>query len=1121
MASSTDGAPWLLTLLGRPALTNLQSGKHIELRPKDAALMSLVALAGPIEAGHLAALLWPTATDRQADASLRQRLFRLRRDSAATLVTTGTLLSLASDLDVDMAAVLARIPRDEDAGRDALLGDLQFDELPEFSAWLHDERQKWRDRRDDAIASAAHASEQDGAIARALVYAQRLVDSQPLAEHAWRRLMRLHYLRGDRAAAIVAFEDLERRLKDDLGARPSAESIELLATIEREGANLPAQRRVAPVCLSRPPRLIGRERDLLALTRAWSVGRVFLLSGEAGIGKSRLLADFMSSDRCVVAARARPGDAGVALSVLARLVRAVMSAYPMPLGPDRSADLAVLLPELGPPSTLTGTAQRMGLLRAVEATLVDALQAGLKGLVIDDLHFADDASVELLQWLAETDALDSLCWGAAVRPGDAGPALAAWRTALAESQRLEPCVLAPLTQAQMADLVDSLGMPELDAATLAPALLRHSGGNPLFALETLRDLVINGGSARVEGSPLPQPASVSALIERRLMQLSPAAMKLARVAALAGTNFGAELAAAVLTQHPLDLAEPWRELEAAQVIRDGAFAHDLILEATRASVPREIAELLHARMADHLEACGASAAVIAPHREGAGQWQRAGEAFAASARQAQAASQRTHELDYWSRAASAFERARLPERAFQARCDSVQAMIVVRGVAPTRELVDTLVAHASSDAERAAALLAQAMAALMAADHPTGIASATQAADLARRLALPAMAMEAACLQAVGLAQAGRAHEGLAIIEPHREWVEREGTPQQRGRFWADYAYALNAVRRLRDTAQALEHAIANAQALGDLAELATLTSNLATVQGNLGHVDDALSLAHRALALQTELGATDGPEGGVVHAYVGLYCGMAGRYRESLDHLDAALECFARDKQGLWTAVAANHKVGVLIDLGQFARARQALDYERPSVTTVQARGATLAARIDRALGRRPLDRLQAALATLGGGDDVHVRMHLMLEAALDSEPDEAMRLCDEALGLATRLEFAGVMLKARWRHAQAQLRAGRAIPAAQAMRELVEAMARVQPADLYAGEAWWIAAQVFDASGDGDHSLMALARGAQWVRRVALPQVPQAYCDSFLQRNPVNRALLAAADRRLVTPG
>ena len=83
--------------------------------------------------------------------------------------------------------------------------------------------------------------------------------------------------------------------------------------------------------------------------------------------------------------------------------------------------------------------------------------------------------------------------------------------------------------------------------------------------------------------------------------------------------------------------------------------------------------------------------------------------------------------------------------------------------------------------------------------------------------------------------------------------------------------------------------------------------------------------------------------------------------------------------------------------------------------------------------------------------------------------------------------------------------------------MHELVPQLATLQPADLYLGQAWWLAAQVFEASGDGDQALLALAHGAQWVRRVALPNVPEAFRASFVERNPTNRALLAAADRRL----
>ena len=67
------------------------------LRPKDAALLAVIALSGPIKADHLAAMLWPAASARQADTSLRQRLFRLRRDSGAALVSGGSLLSLAPE----------------------------------------------------------------------------------------------------------------------------------------------------------------------------------------------------------------------------------------------------------------------------------------------------------------------------------------------------------------------------------------------------------------------------------------------------------------------------------------------------------------------------------------------------------------------------------------------------------------------------------------------------------------------------------------------------------------------------------------------------------------------------------------------------------------------------------------------------------------------------------------------------------------------------------------------------------------------------------------------------------------------------------------------------------------
>lgn len=1105
---------WRVQLLGLPGLVRPRPAATVRLSPKDAALLAVVALDGPIASDRAAALIWPAVDGRRADTNLRQRLFRLRRDSGINLIASGALLQLAPGVETDLPTTLAQIAADENAGREEFLGDLDFEDLAELAQWVRIARTRWREQRDAALAAAAAQCESSGAIARGLVYAQRLVDSDPLSEHAQRRWMRLHYLRGDCSAAIASFERFEQRLKDELGTRPSAETIELMETIERGAVALPARRAIVPASLMRPPRLVGRSAESAALARAWTGRRAFALLGEAGIGKTRLLQDFAARHAGMVSVQARPGDAGIACAVLARLLRAVLAHHGVALSDVRRQELALMLPELGNAVALAGAAQRLLLHRAVEATLADATRLGLRAVIVDDLHFADDASVEFLQSLTQSEALSTLNWGFAQRPADASAAASAMRAALEETQRLESVVLGPLNVAQVAELIESLALPDLDAQRLAPALLKHTGGNPMFALETLKDMVL-GGAPGAAGR-LPQPTTVGALVERRLAQLSPAALKLARTAALAGTAFSAELAARVLDLHPLDIAEPWRELEAAQVIRDGAFAHDLIFEATRASVPAPIARLLHRRIAAHLQARQAQPASIAPHWAGALEWSLAGDAYVLAARQAQSASQRSHEVEHWQQARACFDQAGDAERSFDVRCESMQALLVVHGVAHANAVIDALLVEARTDRHRAAALTARAMAALMAGDHQTGVAAAVQAGELAQRFDSPWPRFEAARLHAVGLAQGGRAIEGLAVIEPFREPVEREGDAEQKGRFWADYAYVLNTARRLRDTAVALERAIENAQALGDLAELATLTSNLATVKGNLGSVPEALDVAQRALALQVQLGTTDGPTGGVVETYVGLYCGMVGRYREALERLDSALARFQRDGQKLWIAVASNHKAQFLIELGQFARARQALEYEPPPVESIRARGATVAARIDRALGQSGESGLRNALEILDRGSDPHVRMHALLDEAARLEPQAAVMRCEEVARMAGELEFVGVSMRAGLLRALALHRANRSDAAAALLRELLPRLDRVQPADMYLPDARWIAVQVFAACGASDEAAMALAQGTRWIRQVALPHVPEAFRDSFLNRNPTNRELLAAAGRR-----
>jgi DNA-binding SARP family transcriptional activator/tetratricopeptide (TPR) repeat protein len=1094
-----------LRLLAVPALV-VGDGLPIALERKDAALLALLAVDGPTPRARAAAMLWPDAEPQKARNSLRQRLFRLRRSAGCDVVVEDSALALAGGIDHDLAALPARLASDPSAAAGELLGAFGYEDCEEFDDWVRSARTRIRVLRRDAIAAAVAQEEASGHVARALIFAERLVAEDPLSEQAHRLLMRLHYRRGDRSAALAAYARCRQLLGRELDAEPSVETRELAQLIERSGELPGGASRPVPPAIARPPQLVGRDRQWRALEDAWNQSRPIMLIGDAGMGKTRLLSDFAQSHG-IPCIGARPGDERVPYALLARLLRAVLGPgadAAVSLDSQVRSELARVLPELGAPPA--GTMNEARFRQSVMLALVARRSAGLAGLALDDLHFADPASLELLPqfgteiWLA-----------LAVRGAETPVALAAWQRVEGGSTLIE-LMLPPLTEADVRQLLDSLALEGIDSARLAAPLAQHTGGNPYFVLETLGALVAQPGSV---GDRLPTTPTVGALIERRLAQLSPAALRLARVAALAGADFSAALAAHALQSHPLDLTEAWVELERAHVLRGDGFVHDLVREVAARSVPGAIAELLHRGIAEYLEAHSAPPARIAQHYAEAGAWQRAANFHLRAANDARQASRRAEEVEHRESAVACFDRAGDAEAAFEARCASVESLILVRGVEHTQRVIEGMLGVARGDAQRSAAFTARATAALMAGDHVTGVASAREALTLADALGSRWQRFEAARLLAVGLSQQGKTDEAEAVLAPFESAVMAEGSVEQRGHYWSDIAYVLNSARRLRRTADALARAIECAREQGDLAELAMLTTNLATVYGNLGHIDQAYEHALRARALQVDLGATGGPIGGVIEAHAGLYGVALGHYGSALQAFDRALDCFRRDGQTLWVAVCSNNVAMTLIDLGQFARARKALGYETPTVAHVVARGALLAARLARLLGSSPATDLQRAIDELARGDDYYVGALLALERAEVVDAVEALDLCDAVQRAADAREYGGIAMKARLLAARAALRAGDAASAAERWDELEPLLMTQQATDLYPATAAAIGRDIFLARRDPDRATACLVRGVEWIQKTALPQVPEAYRDSFLNRNPINRALLAAASR------
>jgi len=1098
-----------LQLIGTPALL-LPSQPALPLERKDAALMAVLALDGPTARDALAAMLWTDVPLKTANTSLRQRVFRLRKRSGHDLFETGDQIALLPGVAIGAGLnheQAADLPTGE------LLGGFSYADCGPLADWVRRQRERWRARRRDLWAQAAARHEAHGELARAIEITQQLVVEEPLSDHAQRRLMRLHYLRGDRAAAVQVFEVFERALKEELGSRPDPETVELLRTIEHAQPVAISRRAVVPVSLRRPPRMVGRGGELLALDEAWAAGRVFVLLGEAGLGKTRLLQEFAMNHGQAVLAQSRPGDAAVPFALLARLLRAVHEAAGqsmLPVDAGTRRELARILPELGAGLAVTGEGQRLLLQRAIEKLLALGQDRGLTSLLIDDLHFADAASLEMLQGLVGSERLAALHWGMAQRPGEGGPSIAALMQALEETQRLQRVTLAPLDATQMQALIESLNLPEVDAERWAVPLLRHTGGNPLFALETLKDMVL-AGVPRDTRRALPHPVTVGALVERRLRQLSAPALGLARVAAVAGADFSIELAEHVLKTPAMALADAWGELETAQVLHGAAFAHDLVYEAALRTVPAEIARHAHGAVAEYLERLKVDPARVAVHWQAAGQPLRCARARVEAAMRAQATGRVREAFDFQCAAVSAFNEGGDAAAAFDAMVEAQPAALTALSPVQLRAWAAEVVAAARGPAQRARGLCVQATVANQMGDTALALAASEEALKAATSVGDALVALRAARAAAVARLAAGDATAALAVIEPHIDAAEHMEDRSARAELLSDYALLLERTDR-RDEAVALyDRASEMALAGNNLIAAQVAIANAAVSCVYLGKLGEALARNERALQLASEM-ESDSISIAIDRINRGGMLTEAGRYGAALELLEAALPVVARAQAVSWQLMASQHLAALWVTLGQPGRAMQIasrLPKLDPPVLQVLWHGLQL--RLCRWSGNAVEPHLEALRQRLA--DTPLLTRHRL---PIEIEMCRSLPAAEAAL----RLRRLGTEARARRQLAYAStaeglcvsalLDAGEIGMAAESATAWLAGRHAVEPYDVYLPELLLVAARAIEANGDGSMAESVIHEARRWIDRAA-DLLPAHLRGGFMDRNVINRQVAA----------
>ncbi len=598
-------------------------GEQLAMPPARRAFSLLAHLAlspGPQPRAELAARFWPDVLDSSARASLRSAVWSLRRalgpGAERHLLVDRDHIGLVRGPELWVDAIcfqeLTQAGRMQEAVelcRGELLAGFEED-------WALRARDEHRERYLQALECLAAQCEAAGDWSGAIDWSRRQADADPLGEEAHCRLIKRLAASGDRGRALVTYRVLSERLRRELSVAPSALTRALVAGLREEAAETDGPASAAP---NAPP-LIGRARELARLLDVWrSVrgrrGAVASLSGEAGIGKTRLASELLHevARRGALTGSCAALDLGGAapFGLWAELIRNLAPALePPPVQAAWPDDLARLVPEIGgwfgrPPSErpyVSPDLERTRLLEAVVAAVEWAARERPLVLLLEDMHIADASSLELIGYVARRIASLPVMLLLTRRPLPPRVEVDRLEHALRSRGLLrEELLLGTLAERSIAELAGAtakLSEPEI-ARVVAVA-----EGNPLLAVETARALSRGERelSAGVRGAVRGAFASLGGDGRAFVELASVAARELEHIEILA-LPIAAPSDAAVMALQSGMLVSRERRV---------GFRHALLRAAVYADLPEPRRATLHECWAQTLLVCGREGGVRRP-----------------------------------------------------------------------------------------------------------------------------------------------------------------------------------------------------------------------------------------------------------------------------------------------------------------------------------------------------------------------------------------------------------------------------------------------------------------------------------------------------------------------------
>ncbi|MCS7275139.1 MAG: AAA family ATPase [Candidatus Bipolaricaulota bacterium] len=949
---------------------------------------------------QLAALLWPNSDEERAKANLRQALTRLRKALRGTecFKFSGGAVQFhlpnfwCDVLEFEQALALTS------ADPKSLESTLSLYRGPflagVYEDWVLVEQERLQTLYLEALERLARFYTERREYDQAIKTWQRVLHEIPWHEHAHRGLIELYALKGDRAAALRQYQEYADMVQRELNAAPLPEMRALFEQLARGSLALPTP--TQPLVSEMP--FVGRERELAQLCELWdrvlrgSAQAVFI-GGEVGVGKTTLVQRFLKDLTPTPFPKGKgssPPSLGegagegfylfhgasyasgseLPYQPLLHAVRSAIERVPTEklaqLTPVSRRELAQLIPEIHErfpdlePNPKLSPAQGKTRLFAALTEFLELLSRDRPVMLfLDDLHWADDATLEYLGHLMGTQRDVPLFVIGTYRAEEAleGSRLRAWLDALGPGRNYHPLTLSRLSREETESCVERwLGASE---ARVSALLYSETEGNPLFLRELTRALVQSQALQQTpqgdwqltvtELSAVHVPESLRELIAAALRRAPERARSLLGLASVIGRGFPLAVIRESLHKPEEKILDDLDTLKGAGLIVERAghyqFAHELMRQVVYEELSADRRRLWHRRVGEALETLypeelDALAGELTHHFERAQLWEKA----IAYAMRGGAHAVRSYAYGeaqkFYSKAVAFFE-ALQRERALSARQQRLRLELcrcyLGREVFPTiydvrraaddvRRVITQMIvtAHALHDlGALCEAYQHQARLELACGQPKTAQEAMQQALAVAQRAQDPAVLADV--LQGVASlrARCGEYYQATQDFQRYIEALAPLDDPRRLGYAWNDLALVQRACGDFAHARESLAKANELFQHTNDLWGQAAVANNLGVILRDLGQYAEAESLLERALALNRATGDQRGVGFSLVD--LGVLRNDQGRYDEALEYLHRVIALLEQPGMLGFEIEAFSEKARAHLGRGELALALEA----------------------------------------------------------------------------------------------------------------------------------------------------------------------------------------------------